>query len=418
MVKPVSKSFLLWSIFLVALVLRVAYVGSLNPNEPKSGDAAYWMGVGESISQGRGHEIEIAPGTFMYAQRPPLYAFLIGGVFRLFGKNLMVLRLFQALLGALAALGTFFLARSLFGDRVAKLAAWLTAFYPFAIYYAGYIGAEMLFITLLIVFFYLLVLLGQRPSWKRGVACGFFLGLSVLTRPIPLLFPLIMWIGLLFAIGHGRRAGKMFAVVIVTMMVVLSPWLIRNYIVLGEMVPGGTEGGLTFFSGNNREEWDNPALRGTYLIPKGRRVARAGKTEIEVDRTYLRMGLDFVRKNPGKFVRLAGYKFLRFWRIMPQTGFTPWVSRRKQLVSLFSYGLLLPFFVLGLLVSLRRWRKMLNGYLPILYFMGVSMVFYGSTRLRFPISPLILSFAAFGLVWAGEWYRRKHKPNSGKERIS
>jgi hypothetical protein len=55
---------------------------------------------------------------------------------------------------------------------------------------------------------------------------------------------------------------------------------------------------------------------------------------------------------------------------------------------------------LGLVITLKRfWRELLFAYLVILATLGEALLYYGSSRFRAPIEPLLILLAAGALWW-------------------
>jgi len=387
-------------IFCLALAIRLIYVGGLDPYKGDSDDSVYWLETGHNIAAGQGHYAQATETQRSYASKGPLYSVLIAVAVKIFGNNLFGLRMIQSILMALTCVFMMLIGRKMFGIAAGRLAGAIFAVYPFAIYYSGYIGSEALFVALFAAFIWRLYSLRPGSPKYEAVLCGCLLGLSTLTRPIPLYLPLFLIVGLLWRY-HGRAKREMlksFGIIMLAMVVILLPWGLRNLKVTGHFILTTTEAGYTFFSGNNSEVYARPHLRGTYWIPEQERIDRDKVPEFNADKSYFQKGLSFVKQNPGKFVYLSLYKFVRFWRLYPQVGFGEVINRKVQLVSLLSYGVILPFFILGLALSLRFWKRFTYFYGTILYFCGLSMVFYGSTRLRFPISVIFIIFAANGML--------------------
>ena len=382
-------------IFCIALLIRLIYAATLNPYHGDSADSEYYLQVGNNIAMGKGHYHQVTPTERNYASKAPLYPVLIGVVIKIFGHNLFWLRLIQSIAGSITCILVVLIGRELFGAAVGRLAGVIFTFYPFAIYYCGYVGSESIFVVIFSCFIWMLLRLGPGSRKYESAICGFLLGLSTLTRPIPFYLPVFLLIGML--LQYEKKMIKSFTILILVMVMTLIPWWLRNLNATGHLVLTTTEAGYTFFAGNNIEVYEQPSLRGTYWLPENERVDRAKVSEVEADRIYGKKGMSFVKQNPGKFLHLSLYKFIRFWRIYPQAGFSPVISLREQIISLFSYGVLLPFFVLGLVASFKFWKRFIYTYAIILYFCGLSMVLYGSTRLRFPISPLIIIFASSGV---------------------
>ena len=83
----------------------------------------------------------------------------------------------------------YLLVRRLFDERVARVAMVVQALDPRYILQAGVLGTESLFIFMMVWFMLLYVraVESEQVPHYRGAAA--VLGLAILTRPVPLLFP-------------------------------------------------------------------------------------------------------------------------------------------------------------------------------------------------------------------------------------
>src|SRR5207302_1843836 len=147
----------------------------------------------------------------------PLFLY---GIWTVFGVNLLVAKLFIALFAALNVVLVAMVARRLFDERAALLAAAAAAFYPGFIYWTGTLGSETLTMTFLLAT--VLCLLHER--WAlAGVAAA----LAIQTRPVflPWVAFLALWILL-----RQRRPLAVRPAAVYTLAVALTmlPWVVRN----------------------------------------------------------------------------------------------------------------------------------------------------------------------------------------------
>jgi hypothetical protein len=63
----------------------------------------------------------------------------------------------------------------------------------------------------------------------------------------------------------------------------------------------------------------------------------------------------------------------------------------------FSYGLLLPFFLVGMMFSLQLHQKPWLLFFWILNFCLVTLIAHGSTRFRLPVEPVLILFGSLAL---------------------
>jgi len=68
----------------------------------------------------------------------PLYPLFLAANYLIFGQQFITVRLVQAVLGAYCSVLIFLLGSSLLGERVGKIAAIISIFYPYYIFLSGY----------------------------------------------------------------------------------------------------------------------------------------------------------------------------------------------------------------------------------------------------------------------------------------
>ena len=159
----------------------------------------------------------------------------------------------------------------------------------------------------------------------------------------------------------------------------MSPWWIRNAIVLGAFVPFTTNRRENLYLGNNPHNLDggvdwtddaDPQPSQTQLsrIPDELASGSARSTSIG-DRLYQ-------RKSERIPPPVAAKKFVRFWNVVPNAAE---ITKRRfmSIVSAASFG---PILLLALACALRwwrRWRLFAPIYLMIGYF---TLVAHGRHR--------------------------------------
>src|SRR3989339_1570875 len=91
-------------IFLLSLLIRIAYVVRLSPHN-LSLDSYDWMGIAENITAGSG-----LGDTW----RPPGYSVFLSIIILLFGKSIILLRIINSVLGSLTCIIVFFIGKKVF----------------------------------------------------------------------------------------------------------------------------------------------------------------------------------------------------------------------------------------------------------------------------------------------------------------
>src|SRR5262249_7289336 len=144
--------------------------------------------VARSIATGQGFSSPYHEPTGPTALLPPVYVYLVAGAFRLFGiytpASALAMLTLNGLFSSLTCLPVFFIARRVFGQRVALRAGWAWAFYPYAIVLSS---ATVWEVTMGPLFFSLIILatlsLASSASQAAWLGYGALWGVVALTNP-------------------------------------------------------------------------------------------------------------------------------------------------------------------------------------------------------------------------------------------
>jgi 4-amino-4-deoxy-L-arabinose transferase-like glycosyltransferase len=400
------------AILLLSLGLRAGYVLQLS-QDLEFPDEKQYRHIAENFINGHGLTVSIDSQTEeplhepLEIHRMPLYP-LVLALMEKAAWGVTSVRLLQALLGALSCVMIYLLAAELAGERAGRIAALLASVDPFSIYFAGRFLSETLFVLLLIASWCYVVrtwkeVVGGAPAsqWlASSLVAGLVGAAAVLTRstllPVFLLLPLV-WL----AVGPRRIRG--FAVGLLILLVVamgLSPWVARNYKRTWDKEAGGRLVVTTLNVGESLYEAVGPFATGgpnkeNTVWPVETRITR--QDEYARNRFLLEKSLTYMKNDPVWTLRLAGTKFLRTWNITPN-----YEKLRTPFYMTVSLAWCLPVFltaILGLLVSLRRFRMLAWLLLPVLVFTLIHMVFVGSVRYRVPMMPFVLVLSGIGIWW-------------------
>jgi 4-amino-4-deoxy-L-arabinose transferase-like glycosyltransferase len=390
----------LFALFLFALLARLSVnFWILGIDHVGGPDVRGYESIAQSLLTGRG----FLSSSQDYAHRPPVYPLFLTLIYGTFGlRNYLALKLAESVIGALTCLVIYLIGKQVWGWPVGLAGAVIAALYPCFLYYTGAVLTENLFTFLLTAATYFLLRAEQyllTAPW-RGKSVyylmgGFLLGLGILTRSyIVLLVPLLfLWAILVYPTLRSAliAVGLVVGVTVLTIL----PWTVRNFLVLQEFVPLSTVGGITFWGGNNPVVGQVPDRMGRWIhysqLPGAQELDSL--PEVEKDRLAYQMGLNFLRENPHLWGPLYLAKLKRFWSIVPNVD-----SRRDKLLSLLSYGLIFPFFWIGVVAAATYQRKPWLLWFVILVAVLNALIFYGSLRFRFPIEPFMILFAVLGFL--------------------
>jgi len=393
------------------LLFCVAVVGL---HAPLRGDEIDYHGLAASLASSKGF---VAGDGTPTAARPPLYPMILASVYALFGARPDVARLVQVLLGTGVVPLVWLLGRRVFSPKAGLVAAAIAACDPLLVFMSSYVLTESLYTLLL-----LCLLVATSRCFERGTCGaarlalgGALLALASLARPNA--FPLALFLlGAWLFVGRervGRRLSKALLSLAI-LLVVLAPWGARNERRLGSPVLFTTHGGMTFYQGNNRVVSDEPSYRGGVAPLEALPGWDTLKCvpEVRRNREAWRLGLAFLRENKAAVPALEVRKFTRFWRLQAESGLSGvrsgwWWGTGSFLgglassvdVVLFFSVILMPLFVLGVILSARRWRALIGLYGVVVVHTLVALVFFGSLRSRAPVEPVIALFASAAVIY-------------------
>jgi len=386
----------------------------------------------------------ITPGK-ADASVPPLYSYMLAGVYAIFGRGYMQVGLFHILLDVLSILMLVEIGKRLFpnGQTVGLLAGLLYALYPYLIFQNLTLIDTPFFMFLLHAFVLLMIRLRERVSLDRGtwgIAAlgGAVFGASMLVRPILPPLALLVAVWFLFKLNLVQAIVRLLPVAIVGALILL-PWIVRNYDVYHAFVPMTTTSGANFWQGNSA--YTVPYFRAGYDVQwtSPPDFNRSGLSEREADAQLFSLAFQYLRENPGKIPELLWTKFLVHWSIdiaprrNPVGGVLPRVDYQGNVlvetdnsgglelnglppgdpVAVYSdsvfdqigrivhrwyYGGLFLLALGGIVLTARQWRDV-----SLLWFVQIAMtvvylIFHPSTRYRVPSDPMLFLFSAWMLI--------------------
>ena len=236
----------LGAIVCLAFAIRLAYVVFVAPKTSGIFDAFYFQQVGHLVADGHGF---ISPYEFISkgrsvpsAEHPPLYTLLLAGESWLGATDDTLQRATGALLGALTVALCGLLGRRIGGDRVGLIAAGLAAVYPLLIVPDGALLSETLYLPLIAGALLAAYRLLDRPNATSAALLGALIGLAALTRAEALL--LLLLLAPVAALRGGSGWPKRLTLCVVTALLVMTPWVVRNWTVFDRPLISNNEGGL------------------------------------------------------------------------------------------------------------------------------------------------------------------------------
>jgi len=167
----------------------------------------------------------------------PLYPYLLGVIYAVAGRHLLLVRIVQAVLGSASCVFLALAARQLFSDRAGIAAGAMLALYAPAIFFDGLIQKSTLDVFLICVALWILAENAERSLLPLGIA----MGLLALTRENAMV--LIAVVAIWALVVHRARAAAVF---VAGVAIVLVPVAARNAYVGGGFYVTTSQAGPNF----------------------------------------------------------------------------------------------------------------------------------------------------------------------------
>jgi tetratricopeptide (TPR) repeat protein len=393
-------------VFLIALAVRLIHLWQMRDAPIFSvlmGDARSYDEWARRIAAGDWL------GTDVFYQAP-LYPYFLSALYAVFGRDLFVVRLCQAIVGALSCATLGLAAERLFSRRAGLVAGVGLAIYAPAIFFDALIQKTVLDVFFVCLALLILSRLVDSPN-RVGVwvLLGVVLGALCLTRENALVFVVVIlaWITI------TRRRAIEAAALVLGCALVLMPVAARNYAVGGGLYVTTSQLGPNFYIGNN------PRSDGTYMSLRPGRGApeyeRQDATELaehalgrrvtpsEVSSYWSGRAVDFIAAQPVAWAALVGRKLVLLWNAdemldtESQESHAEWSTMLSVGGWFGHFGLIVPLAFLGVVATWRERRRLWLFYaMTIAYALSV-IAFYVFARYRFPLVPLLMLFAAAGI---------------------
>jgi len=385
-----------WFIVLVAFLLRLAVItiGHTYRITPRRDHFQFGWEMGRlarSIATGQGFSSPTDLPTGPSAWAPPLYPFVLGGIFKLFGvysrAAAFVILTFNSIFAALTCFTLYRIAERMYGTSVARGVAWTWAVFPYAIYWAVRVVWETSLTTFLLSLALLLTfrMPDSRPTWRGWFGFGLLWGVIMLTNTaVVSMMPFcLLWI------LYRRRGPQQFAgaaLCIFTACLFITPWLARNYRTFGSFVfirdnlplelhEANNNASSGLWSRNEHPGNDPDAMRNFQQLGEFRFMQQKKK---EV--------FDFIRNNPGKFLSFTLERAAYFWIAPPQAtivaGYDLRISRHVN------FALAAIFAFAGLWLTLHN--RIPGGFLLACFLLLYPIPYYivnPFPRYKHPIEP-------------------------------
>lgn len=395
-------------IVVVALLLRLAVitVGHTYRITPRRDHFQFGWEMGRlarSIATGHGFSSPTDLPSGPSAWAPPLYPYILAGVFRLFGiyspLSAWVILAFNSIFGALTCLPLYRTGERMYGEGVARAAAWTWALFPYAIYWPVRVVWETSLSTFLlsVALLWTLEMADGASPTRRWIWFGGLWGVITLTNTALVVVLPFFFLWLLYRLPQPARRMQPMILCGLAASLVVSPWLIRNYRAFGKFVFVRDNLPLEMHMANNDRFtglWTRTEHPGNDPVAM-RRFQETGELAFMEEKQ--REFRQFVREHPAQFLKFTLERAAYFWMGTPQTtivdGYDLVVARHT------GFLIMTGLAFAGLWLSFRHRKS--GSFLMASLFFVYPLPYYlvnPFPRYKHPIEPAMILLTVY-LLW-------------------
>jgi 4-amino-4-deoxy-L-arabinose transferase-like glycosyltransferase len=395
-------------IVVIALLLRLAVItiGHTYRITPRRDHFQFGWEMGRlarSIVTGQGFSSPTDLATGPSAWAPPLYPYILAGVFRLFGVytaiSAWVILTFNSIFAALNCLTLYLIAERMYGTGVARATAWTWAVFPYAIYWPVRVVWETSLTAFLLSLALLLTLrmADGPPRRSMWILFGLLWGVIALTNTAVVSMMPFCLLWLLYWLPRRPQQFVGAALCVLTAALVVSPWLLRNYEVFGKFIFVRDNLPLEMYEANNDQSaglWTRNEHPGNN--PEAmRRFQELGELRFMAEKQQ--EVRQFIREHPGRFLWFTAQRAMYFWIAPPQAtildGYDLMISRHTN----FLLGAVFAFAGLWLTIRNRKCGAFLLACFLLIYPLPYYLV-NPFPRYKHPIEPEMILLIVY-LFW-------------------
>jgi 4-amino-4-deoxy-L-arabinose transferase-like glycosyltransferase len=408
-----STLFLVFFTILLVRILPVIITAAFSSQ-------GYITGHGDQFLYIKGAQAILSHGVNPFTFFPPL-TFLFIAEFLLLGNSITVPLCAMALVGWVTVMAVYLLAKTLFDERTALIAAVLCGVYPNFIYYGASLNPETLANFLIVCSMLMLAKYFKSARFFYLFLGGILWGFASQTRGGLHFFT--VFIALAIAVSHFKSGWRTIGMPIVVFF--LSTYItIFSIGILAAPVQGDFElnsgsGMGSVVHGANRLiscSTDYGNIRGNIFYhinnskqpwPEGSQIFTASIIELPTGKLLLRVA-DFVWKDPGTYLLNSLTKVSNLWAtnqyvigFIKTRSFHRFYNQKSLLLFADAICLLISllyiFIVCGGLWGLAAGKNELRLVFTLFIIFYTVMIFFsvGNSKLRLPMMPFFIIYCSY-----------------------
>ena len=336
---------------------------------------------------------------------PPLYAYYLYffSFFNLEQQQYIQLILSSQIFLSLLSVAIFYKINKLFfSQRISFFGSLLFSLFPLYLYACGQISSITLQVFLTLLFLYFIFQFLKKKNFLSIFLLSFTGGLLILLRGE---FVLILLISFLYLFFYFKITIKNILLMIIIILLTISPYLIRNIVVL-DTITITKSLGYNLWKGNN----PNSLVEGAVIIDENlkKEISNIPKDKfygINFNKVFLDRATENIINDPIRYLTLFTKKFMSFL-------FIDIHSSRKDYYKPLHYlpALLLAITSLfGIILSDKKSNKL--NYLILIYFVNIIIFscFFILPRYKLFIFPFQIIFTNILIEYISKRYFRRNE---------
>ncbi|MEY2665212.1 MAG: hypothetical protein RLZZ480_317, partial [Candidatus Parcubacteria bacterium] len=347
------------------------------------------------------------------ALRTPLYVYILASLISVVGiTGAALVQLFAASL--IPVLGMYVAKRIAGSHKVGLVTGIILALDPTLAFLSFQFYTDTIFILLFLLWLLLTLRYVANPTLNTLVLCAVTLGFATLVRPVAQYVPIFVALCILWQFGkHNWRQSLLhIGVYFLLFGAILTPWIVRNvetfgvaglssqssFILYTNLAPAV----LSIENGSNFKE-----ERDTFLTPaeyKGDAITLANGN------IYTEKTVEIVKENPTATAFVLSKALLSFFTadgfdvLFARLGYEPGSFIMISIIARLLWLTATLFAIAGALrymfIKKTAWAVMLVTLVAYFALTSSLTAFGTNPRYRLPVDPLLLSFAAIGMLYA------------------
>ncbi len=395
---------------------------------------------------------KIAAGTFASKsiyEFAPLFAYVMAFLYKIFAPDVMYVRFLNIVLGVILCWLVYLIGMALADRKIALISSLIACVYkPFILYSIVPLKETLSACLFAIVIYFLLVISDDQSSERNGttgstilprknlaikiVFLGLAAGFLINIRPnAVVILPVIFLLMLLYAYRDGlsvRKTSLMLSLYVIGIILALSPFLIRNYLVAGKIALTTSQSGFNLYLGNNLQNPDpyyrpvpfatsSPFEQGIQFTIEASRRAGKNLTPDEASTYWTKEVIKEAEDKPGDFVWKLWQKTLVLVNRFEACDHydTDFMSNfiKSFRFPFLSFWLIFPFGLTGMIIGSYGNRKIRIMSIVLAAYALTLVVFFTTARYRLPMLTILIPSAALGMKFIVTAVREKNMKKAG-----